>query len=172
MAFDSRDSTLWFTDNGRDWMGDDMPPDELNHTERADEHFGFPFCHAGLYPDPEFGKPGACRGYQPPIQRLGAHVAPLGLTFYTGSMFPEKYRGQLLIAEHGSWNRASKVGYRVSLVTLDNGRATDYRALVSGWLEGKNRMHGRPADVHQLADGSLLISDDSAGRLYRPSYAD
>ncbi len=172
MTLDPRDGTLWFTDNGRDWMGDDMPPDELNHADRAGEHFGFPYCHAGKYSDPEFGKPGACREYRPPVRRLGAHVAPLGLTFYTGSMFPPKYRGQLLIAEHGSWNRGSKVGYRISLVTLDDRRATGYRTFVGGRLEGEDRVHGRPADVHQLPDGSLLISDDSAGRLYRLSYAD
>lgn len=161
---------LWFTDNGRDWMGDDMPPCELNRADRPGLHFGFPACHAGSILDPEFGETGDCERFQPPIQALGPHVAPLGLTFLRGEHLPREYRGQLLIAEHGSWNRSKKIGYRLMLVTIDGDEATDYRPFATGWLDGEQAW-GRPVDVLQLPDGALLVTDDHAGVIYRITYA-
>lgn len=161
---------LWFTDNGRDNLGNDLPPDELNRAPRAGMHFGFPYCHGGEHPDPEFGDSRhRCDDFVAPVQKLGPHVASLGLRFYTGSMFPPQYRGQILIAEHGSWNRSRKIGYRVSLVRLQDGRAQAYETFASGWLEGEAAW-GRPVDVLVLPDGSLLVSDDHAGAIYRITY--
>jgi glucose/arabinose dehydrogenase len=161
---------LWFTDNGRDMLGDDIPPDELNHAGNQGLHFGFPYCHAGDIPDPEFGSDKHCEDFTPPAQKLGPHVAPLGLTFYNGDMFPEDYKGQIFVAEHGSWNRSSKIGYRVGLVRLEEGEAVSYEVFAEGWLQGES-VSGRPVDVLELGDGSLLVSDDYAGKIYRISYA-
>ena len=161
---------LWFTDNGRDWMGDDMPPDELNHAPRKGLHFGFPYCHGRSVPDPEFGKKSKCEAFTPPARELGPHVASLGMRFYTGEMFPEKYRGQVFIAEHGSWNRSTPIGYRVTLVRLEGGRAVAYEVFAEGWLQG-GRAWGRPVDLLVMPDGALLVSDDHAGAIYRISYA-
>lgn len=165
---------LWFTDNGRDWLGDDAPPDELNRVSQAGQHFGYPYCHGGMIADPEFGKARQCAEFVPPVQNLGAHVASLGMRFYTGKQFPEPYRNAVFIAEHGSWNRSSKSGYRVSVVRLQNDRAVSYEPFVTGWLEGgranEERAWGRPADVLVMPDGSLLVSDDQAGAIYRVSY--
>ena len=160
---------LWFTDNGRDRLGDDLPPDELNRAPSAGLHFGFPYCHAGYILDPEFGKGRACADYVAPAQNLGPHVAGLGLSFYSGTHFPVEYQGQLFVAEHGSWNRSKKIGYRVSVVTIEQGVAVAYEPFAEGWLQGQN-VSGRPVDVIQNTDGSLLVSDDSAGRIYRISY--
>jgi glucose/arabinose dehydrogenase len=161
---------LWFTDNGRDSLGNDIPPDELNHAPRAGMHFGFPHCHAGVIRDPEFGdRP--CTEFEPPVQRLGPHVAALGMRFYTGKMFPPEYRNAIILAEHGSWNRAHKLGYRIMVVKLDGDKAVSYEPLVSGWLDDQtDEARGRPADVEVLDDGSLLISDDWNGALYRVTY--
>ncbi len=161
--------TLWFTDNGRDWLGDDSPPCELNHAPQPGMHFGYPYCHGDAVRDPEFGSKRSCDEFTPPAQALGAHVAPLGLRFYTGTMFPAEYRNQIFIAEHGSWNRGKKSGYRIALVRLKNGKATRYETFASGWLQGETAW-GRPADVQMLPDGSLLIADDQAGAIYRVSY--
>lgn len=158
---------MWFTDNGRDWLGDDMPPDELNHAPRAGLHFGFPYCHGGTLADPKFGRP--CADFTPPAQNLGPHVAALGMRFYTGTMFPPAYRNQVFIAEHGSWNRSSKIGYRVTLVRLQGGKAVSYETFAEGWLQNESAW-GRPADVLVLPDGSLLVSDDHAGAIYRITY--
>lgn len=163
------DRTLWFTENGRDWLGDDLPPDELNHAAKPGLHFGYPYCHAGDLPDPEFGAGKNCADYTPPAQKLGPHVAPLGLIFYTGTQFPERYRGQILIAEHGSWNRSAKIGYRIMLVTLRDGRAVSYQPFAEGWLDG-GRVWGRPAYLLVMPDGSLLVSDDHTGVIYRIRY--
>jgi glucose/arabinose dehydrogenase len=163
------DRVLWFTDNGRDWLGDDSPPDELNRAPRPAMHFGYPFCHGGDLPDPEFGARRKCAEFEPPAQRLGAHVASLGMRFYTGSMFPADYRNQVFIAEHGSWNRSSKVGYRISLVRVREDKVVGYESFASGWLQGESAW-GRPADVLVLPDGSLLVADDHAGALYRITY--
>jgi hypothetical protein len=163
---------LWFTDNGRDNLGDDIPPDELNRVTRSGQDFGFPYCHGGTIPDPEFGSRRACSEFVPPAQPLGPHVAALGMRFYTGSQFPAAYRNQVFIAEHGSWNRSRKIGYRLSLVRLDAaGKALSYEPFAEGWLdEATQTAWGRPADVLVAADGSLLVSDDTAGAIYRIRY--
>ena len=160
---------LWFTDNGRDMLGDDIPPCELNHAPRQGLHFGFPYCHGGEVLDPKFGKDRNCADYTPPAQKLGPHVAPLGVKFYTGDMFPPEYRGQVFIAEHGSWNRSKKIGYRISLVRLDGDTAIGYEPFAFGWLQGE-QVSGRPVDLIVKRDGSLLVSDDQAGKIYRISY--
>jgi glucose/arabinose dehydrogenase len=161
---------LWFTNNGRDNLGDDTPPDTLNLARKAGLDFGFPYCHAGTISDPEFGRRKPCAEFAKPAQPLGAHVAALGMRFYTGKQFPPAYRGQIFIAEHGSWNRSAKVGYRVTLVRLDADRKpVAYEPFAVGWLEGQ-RAFGRPADVAVAPDGSLLIADDTAGAIYRVRY--
>ena len=161
---------LWFTDNGRDMLGDDSPPDELNRAERSGMHFGYPYCHGGEVKDPEFGDERDCAEFTGPAQKLGAHVAALGVKFYTGDMFPEEYRGQIFIAEHGSWNRSQKSGYRLSMVKIENGKPQGVETFADGWLQG-NQVSGRPVDILILRDGSMLISDDKAGRIYRISYS-
>jgi glucose/arabinose dehydrogenase len=171
------DRSLWFTDNGRDMMGDDVPSDELDHVTRSGgEHFGFPYCHQGDIADPEFGARHACSEFTAPAARLGAHVASLGMRFYTGTRFPPAFRGNAFIAEHGSWNRSKKSGYAVVRVAVDaNGHAGQPETFVSGWLQvdanGNESVWGRPADVQPLPDGSLLVSDDFAGAIYRVRYA-
>lgn len=163
---------LWFTDNGRDRMGDDIPPDELNRLRRPGEHFGFPFCHGDRLPDPDVGARGRCADTRAPEQVLDAHGAALGLRFYTGRQFPAVWRGRMFIAQHGSWNRSRKSGYRVLSVSLDGkGKVTEVRPFVSGWLdEATQTAWGRPADVSVAPDGALLVSDDLAGAIYRISY--
>jgi len=160
---------LWFTDNGRDWLGDDIPADELNRAPEAGMNFGFPYCHAGDIPDPEFAAGHPCSEFTPPARKLGAHVAPLGMTFYTGDQFPPEYRNQIFIAEHGSWNRSSKSGYRITQVRLDADRVPSYEPFAEGWLQGQDNW-GRPAALLVLPDGSLLVSDDQAGAVYRIVY--
>lgn len=162
---------LWFSDNGRDSLGDDLPPDELNRAARPGLHFGFPYCHAGNILDPEFGDGKSCSKFEPPARALGPHVAALGMRFYTGKMFPEAYRGAIILAEHGSWNRSRKHGYRVMVLRVDEGRAVSYEPLVKGWLdEGTDAVSGRPVDVEVLDDGSLLVSDDYRGAVYRVTH--
>lgn len=162
---------IWFTDNGRDMMGDDVPPCELNTASKQGMHFGYPYCHGGMIKDPEFGNKRPCADFIKPVQNLGAHVAALGLKFYTGSAFPTQYSNQVLIAEHGSWNRTKKSGYKVSLVKLDGGKAISYEPFASGWLdEAAQKAWGRPVDVLMLPDGSILVSDDMAGVIYRITY--
>ena len=162
---------LWFTDNGRDNLGDDIPPDELNRVTRSGQDFGFPYCHGGTIPDPEFGSRRTCSEFVPPAQPLGPHVAPLGMRFYTGSQFPAAYRNQVFIAEHGSWNRSQPIGYRVVLVRLNGGKALQEEVFAAGWLRSDGKVLGRPVDLLQLPDGSLLLSDDHAGVIYRISYS-
>jgi len=162
--------TLWFTDNGRDRLGDDAPPDELDAAPRAGMHFGFPFCHGGDIPDPRFGGSRSCSEFTPPARRLGPHVAAVGMRFYTGAMFPPAYRNQIFIAEHGSWNRSEPIGYRLSLVRVEGDRAVSYEPFVEGWLSA-GRVWGRPVDVEVAPDGALLVSDDTAGVIYRISYS-
>ncbi len=162
---------LWFTDNGRDWLGDDEPPGELNHAPESGLHFGFPYCHAGRIPDPDFGGQRKCDEFTPPAQELGAHVAPLGMRFYTGTMFPEPYRNQIFIAEHGSWNRTEPIGYRLILIRLKENKATGYEVFADGWLQDGGAW-GRPVDVLVMPDGALLVSDDRAGAIYRISYTE
>jgi glucose/arabinose dehydrogenase len=162
-------SEMWFTDNGRDMLGDDIPPGELNRITSEGAHFGFPFCHAGEISDPEYGDQGDCKDYTAPAQKLGPHVAPLGIEFYTGDMFPAAYRGRLFIAEHGSWNRTEKIGYRIMTVRIDDEGASDYEVFAEGWLEG-GEVSGRPVDLLLLGDGSMLVSDDQSGSIYQISY--
>jgi glucose/arabinose dehydrogenase len=160
---------LWFTDNGRDWMGDDSPPCELNHAPRAGGHFGYPYCHGGTIADPEFGRKHSCSEFAAPALNLGPHVAPLGMRFYTGAMFPAAWRGRIFIAEHGSWNRSKKIGYRVLAARLEGNKVVSAEPFAEGWLQGESDW-GRPADVQVLPDGSLLVSDDAAGAIYRITY--
>ena len=160
---------LWFTNNGRDWMGDDLPPDTLHRAERSGLHFGFPYCHGGDIPDPEFGTKRSCEEFSPPSLKLGAHVAALGMKFYSGEMFPPHYRGSIFIAEHGSWNRSIPIGYRITRVLMKGSRPIRYEVFAEGWLQ-KDRAWGRPVDVLVKPDGSLLVSDDRAGVIYRISY--
>lgn len=162
---------LWFTDNGRDMLGDDVPSCELNRAPKAGMHFGYPYCHEGTVKDPEFGDKRPCADFTAPADKLGPHVAPLGLKFYTGSMFPSGYKNQLFVAEHGSWNRSKKSGHNVSLVKVVNGKVTGHEVFASGWLDdASQKVWGRPVDVLVLADGSMLVSDDKAGVIYRISY--
>jgi glucose/arabinose dehydrogenase len=160
---------LWFTDNGRDWLGDDQPPDELNRANLKGLHFGFPFCHGGALADPEYGSERVCSQFTPPAVRLDAHVAPLGMRFYTGLMFPKEYLNQIFIAEHGSWNRSRKSGYRLTLVRMQDNRILSYEPFAQGWLIDENAW-GRPVDLEIMADGSMLVSDDQNGVIYRISY--
>ncbi len=165
---------LWFTDNGRDMLGDDTPPCELNRATEKGQHFGYPYCHGGTISDPEFGEKFACDEFVAPAQNLGPHVAPLGMKFYTGSSFPDSYSGKIIIAEHGSWNRsqeAGHTGHRLTMVGEEGGVGTSYEPFITGWLnEDTNQAWGRPVDVLVLEDGSMLVSDDLSGTIYRITY--
>ncbi len=162
---------LWFTDNGRDMLGDDVPACELNHAPKAGMHFGYPYCHEGSVKDPEFGSKRPCSEFTAPADKLGPHVAPLGLKFYTGNQFPSQYKNQIFVAEHGSWNRSKKSGYNVSLVKLNNNKVSGHEVFAGGWLDdASQKAWGRPVDVLLLPDGSMLISDDQANVIYRVSY--
>jgi glucose/arabinose dehydrogenase len=171
VGFDWQPGTkrLWFTSNGRDMMGDDIPNDTLNEVTRIGQHFGFPYCHQGDTLDPEFGKGKRCSDYRAPALKLGPHVASLGMRFYTGKQFPSAYHDAAIIAEHGSWNRTKKSGYRVMTVRLKGDKVLSYEPLVTGFMQDE-KVWGRPADVQMLPDGSLLISDDLAGAVYRVTY--
>ena len=163
---------LWFTNNGRDRLGDETPPDTLHHAPEPGLHFGYPFCHGGDLQDPEFSNR-SCSEFRAPARKLDPHVAAIGMTFYTGSMFPESFRNQVIIAEHGSWNRtdeAGHIGYRLTVVRLEGDEAVGYETFVDGWLGADNEWWGRPADVLMLPDGSLLVSDDTAHAIYRITY--
>lgn len=160
---------LWFTDNGRDWMGDNLPPDELNRAPRKGMHFGYPYCHAGDILDQKYGAKRDCSRSTPPVAKLDPHVAPLGMRFYTGKMFPPEYRNNIFIAEHGSWNRRNKSGYRLQFVRIKDNKVVKQEVFAEGWLEQENAW-GRPVDVLVMPDGALLVSDDYAGAIYRISY--
>lgn len=168
-AWHSQTKELWFTDNGRDWLGDKLPDDELNRVTALGQHFGFPYCHAGTITDPLFGKGHKCDEFQAPALKLGAHVAPLGIRFYTGTQFPPEYYNQIFIAEHGSWNTSRPVGYRIVSVRLNDSKVEDSKVFAEGWLQD-DRMWGRPVDLEIMPDGALLVSDDLAGVIYRISY--
>jgi len=162
---------LWFTDNGRDMLGDNIPPCELNKVTEKDQHFGYPYCHGNDIGDPEFGGEYSCSDFVMPVQNLGPHVAPLGLKFYTGKMFPDEYKGDIFIAEHGSWNRSKKIGYRISRVKIENNKSVGYETFIYGWLDDdEQEAWGRPVDILILDDGSMLISDDKANAIYRVTY--
>jgi glucose/arabinose dehydrogenase len=166
--WDPRTKELWFTDNGRDWLGNDLPSDELNHAPKRGMNFGYPYCHQGDTPDPDFGTRD-CSEFIPPAVKLGPHVASLGMRFYTGSQFPAEYRNNIFIAEHGSWNRSRKIGYRVKRVVIEGARIVKHEVFAEGWLQGES-VWGRPVDIEQMPDGSLLVSDDHAGAIYRITY--
>ena len=175
VGFDWHPTTdeLWFTNNGRDRLGDTEPADTLHHAPSTGLHFGFPFCHQGNIQDPEFNtRP--CSEFRPPAQRLGPHVASLGMEFYTGNMFPGSYRNDIFIAEHGSWNRtveAGHTGYRLTVARLDGNQVVGYDVFAEGWLQDNNEAWGRPVDVQVMPDGALLVSDDTANTIYRITYA-
>jgi len=161
---------LFFTDNGRDYLGDDLPPDELNHWTTKGDHFGYPYCHGGDIADPEFGADKKCKDFTPPAWKFKAHIAPLGLRFYQGQQFPAEYKNQLFVAQHGSWNRTEPQGYRVVLVKFNHEQAISEQDFISGWLNKDGEVLGRPVDILTLANGSLLISDDKLGVIYKVSY--
>ena len=168
--WDPRSKELWFTDNGRDHLGDDLPSDELNRAPKAGMHFGYPYCHQGDTTDPELGRKRACSEFVPPEVKLGAHVASLGMRFYTGKAFPPEYRNNIFVAEHGSWNRSRKIGYRIARVVVEGGRAVKHETFAEGWLGADQSVWGRPVDIEVLPDGSLIVSDDYAGVIYRIAY--
>ncbi len=157
---------LWFTENGRDLMGDDVPPCEINRLDKEGAHFGFPACHGANVSDPRYGPRGKCADFVAPRYELQAHSAPLGLRFYRGSSFPEKYRKGAFFAEHGSWNRSKKVGYRVQFFS-ENSKP---EVFLDGFLSGEKTL-GRPVDVEFLSDGSMLVSDDYGDRIWRVRHA-
>jgi glucose/arabinose dehydrogenase len=167
--WDPQTQELWFTDNGRDHLGDNQPPDELNHVTKAGLHYGYPYCHGGTIPDPEFGSKYPCKKFIAPAVALGPHVASLGMHFYTGSMFPPEYRNRMFIAEHGSWNRTEKIGFRITQVSRDAKGHFTYSVFAEGWLQGQEAW-GRPVDLLVMPDGALLVSDDEAGVIYRITY--
>jgi glucose/arabinose dehydrogenase len=161
---------LYFTDNGRDWMSEDVPQDELNRVTKVGEHFGAPYCLQGNIVDPEFGWGKSCSDYTAPVGLLGPHSAALGMRFYTGSMFPKAYKNAIIVARHGSWNRSKKVGGDVMVVKLNkDGTMKSMEPFITGFLED-NKYIGRPVDVMQMKDGSLLVSDDWNGAVYRVTY--
>jgi len=168
--WDPRSGQLWFTDNGRDWMSEDGPEDELNRLSQVGQFFGFPYCHANGIPDPDFKKPNPCQGVTLPVTTLGGHVAALGMRFYRGNMFPPEYQNSIIIARRGSWNKTQKNGYDVVRVTVGaNGENPKVEPFITGFLEGNN-FWGRPVDVHVQPDGSVLVSDEQNGAIYRVSY--
>jgi len=171
LSFHPEDEALWFTDNGRDHLGDNLPADELNHAPSDGLHFGFPHCHQGDLPDEEFGEGKDCADYTPPVAKLDPHGAALGLTFYTGGMFPSEYKNRLFIAQHGSWNRSEKIGYQILVLDVrPDGSVLSQEVFASGWLQGQEAW-GRPNDVFVMPDGALLVADDYADVIYRISYA-
>ncbi len=170
LAFHPDNDQLWFTDNGRDSLGDDIPADELNHAPKQGMHFGIPYCHQGDLLDEEFGKGKDCADYTPPVAKLDPHGASLGLVFYTGEMFPDAYNNRLFVTQHGSWNRTEKSGYQILVLDVSpDGTVLDKRVFASGWLQGQEDW-GRPNDVLVMPDGALLVSDDRAGVIYRITY--
>jgi glucose/arabinose dehydrogenase len=169
--WDPRTKELWFTDNGRDMLGDDAPPDELNHAPGPGMHFGYPYCHGGEIADPQFGARHKCAEFTAPAQKFGAHVAALGVRFYTGSMFPVEYRNRIFIAEHGSWNRSKKSGYRVMMSQIEGGKVVAFGVFAEGFLDAaSDSAWGRPVDLQVMPDGALLVSDDYANAIYRIAY--
>ena len=168
---DPRSGDYWFTENARDWISDDLPSDKLNHISRIGEHFGYPYCHQGDLPDPKFNLGHKCSEFTPPVVNLGAHVAPLGMKFYTGDQFPADYKNNILIAEHGSWNRHNYQGGRIVRVSVDpDGKNAKHEVFAEGWITGPQDYIGRPDDILLAKDGSILVADDWAGAIYRISY--
>lgn len=162
---------LFFTDNGRDYLGDDAPPEELNRWTKTGSHYGYPYCHGDDIADPEFGALRKCSEFVPPVWTFKAHMAALGIRFYQGEQFPLHYRQNLFVAEHGSWNRSVPHGYRVVAVRFKNGQPVSEQVFAEGWLQKDGRVIGRPVDILETADGALLVSDDTAGVIYRIAYS-
>jgi glucose/arabinose dehydrogenase len=161
---------MYFTDNGRDWLSEDVPEDELNRVTKKGEDFGAPYCYQGNIPDPEFGWGHSCSEFVAPVGLMGPHSASLGMRFYTGSQFPKSYKNAIIVARHGSWNRSRKFGGDVVVVKLNkDGTVKSIEPLITGFLED-NKYIGRPVDVLQMKDGSILVSDDWNGAIYRVSY--
>jgi glucose/arabinose dehydrogenase len=169
ITFHPQTGQLWATNNGRDWLGDDQPPETVYLVDAGDD-FGWPRCHAGRIIDPEFGGPDACQGVEDPVVEMQAHSAPLGLGFYSGDQFPEEYHGDLFVAFHGSWNRSKPTGYKVVRIPMKNGEPGSVQDFAWGWLRENGTSFGRPVDVLTGSDGSLFVSDDSGGVIYRISY--
>lgn len=167
-----RTQQQWFSDNGRDWLGDDIPPCELNRIDAVGQDFGYPYCHGGKISDPEFGDLGRCEDSAKPAWNFSAHTAPLGVRFYTGKMFPDAYQQQLFVAQHGSWNRTQPIGYQVMSIILAADGKTVKKAepFITGWLGENNQVYGRPVDMLVMPDGAMLVSDDYTGVVYRVSY--
>ena len=163
-------NTLFFNEHGRNNLGDDAPPEELNQWSKVGEHFGYPYCHGGNIPDSEFGNERACREFIPPVWTYNAHNAPLGLWFYRGKQFPAEYQKQLFVALHGSWNRTQPDGYKVIWVKFKDGQPVSDETFISGWLTKTNEVLGRPVDIMEMPDGSLLVCDDHAGLIYKVEY--
>ncbi len=162
---------MFFNDNGRDYLGDDQPADELNQWSTKGEHFGYPYCHGGDTPDPEFAGDKKCSQFTAPVWQYKAHIAPLGMRFYQGKQFPTGYKNQLFVAQHGSWNRTEPQGYRVALIKFnDAGQPIAEEDFISGWLTKEGDVLGRPVDILAMPDGSLLISDDKLGVIYKVAY--
>jgi glucose/arabinose dehydrogenase len=169
---DPRTGDYWFSENARDWLGDNLPSDKLNHITRIGENFGYPYCHQGDTPDPKFAMGHKCSEFAPPALNLGAHVAPLGMKFYTGDQFPADYKNSIILAEHGSWNRHQFQGGRLMRITTDpDGKNVKQVEFATGWIGADGKYRGRPNDVLQAKDGSLLVADDFANAIYRISYA-
>jgi len=163
---------LYFTDNGRDWLSEDLPNDELNRITKVGQHFGYPYCHQGNFTDREMGWGRSCDEFEKPVALLGPHAAALGMRFYTGSMFPSEYKNAIFIARHGSWNKTKKIGGDVIVVKLNkDGTVKSWQPFLTGFLEN-NQYSGRPVDVQMMKDGSLLVSDDYAGAVYRITYGE
>ncbi len=168
---DPRTGQYWFSENARDWLSDNAPSDKLNHITRLGQHFGYPYCHEGDIPDPKLALGHKCSEFTPPVLKLGYHVAPLGMKFYTGSQFPPEYKNNIFLAEHGSWNRHKFQGARIMRIVVDPaGKSAKQEVFASGWLQGDKDYKGRPADVLIGRDGSLLVADDWAGAVYQISY--
>ncbi|MFA6053551.1 MAG: PQQ-dependent sugar dehydrogenase [Methylobacter sp.] len=165
-------NSLFFTDNGRDYLGDDLPPEELNKWSVAGEHFGYPYCHGGDIPDPEFAADKKCQQFTAPAWKFKAHMAPLGLRFYRGNQFPAEFKHQLFVAQHGSWNRSEPHGYRVALVKFKQDIPISEQVFISGWLTQDGEVLGRPVDILEMPDGSLLVSDDKLGVIYKVEYTE
>jgi glucose/arabinose dehydrogenase len=171
MDFNPKDKSLWFTDNQVDGMGDDQPPGELNRAAQAGLNFGFPYYGGGKTRTEEYKADTPPADVVFPQVEMAAHAADLGMTFYSGTQFPAQYRGGIFSAQHGSWNRTKPVGARVMFTSLkDDGTADKTEPFAEGWLSGNGEYFGRPVDIAQLPDGSLLVSDDLVGAIYRISY--
>jgi glucose/arabinose dehydrogenase len=169
---DPRTNHYWFTENARDWLGEDIPSDKVNYISHIGEDFGFPYCHQGDIPDPKFAMGHKCSEFAPPTFKLGAHVAPLGMKFYTGNQFPADYKDNIIVAEHGSWNRLKYQGGRLVRISVDpDGKNAKQEVLASGWIGADGKYLGRPNDVLVAKDGALMVADDYNGAVYRISYS-